>query len=292
MNDVNLKQNTPATKAVEVRRKLELLPEIAGVLSVAGKKIFEASTKTLICEMDDITLVDYSKRLFRYVAAEIGYTIPDATEWAFIQTRLLDVLKTYHSQMSLTDIRLAFELMTVGELDDYFPRDRNGNPDKKHYNRFTAEYLTRVINAYKARQGEVIAKVYEYMPGQKKTVSEREKAYYIGFMNDRIKTVYLTYKYTGRLVTEYADETFLYNWLRGNGLAETVTSTDEDRNKAYYRFLAKAAKNMVNKYEAAHVRKAGKEADSLDYLAFDEARKTEIKRAFDRMIKSEFQLCF
>lgn len=292
MNDVILKQNTPIAKAVEVRRRLGLLPEIASVLSVAEKKIFEASTKTLICEMDDITLVDYSKRLFRYVATEIGYTIPYATEWAFIQTRLLDVLKTYHSQMSLTDIRLAFELMSVGELDNYFPRDNNGNPDKKHYNRFTAEYLTRVINAYKARQSEVFAKVYKYMPGQKKTVSEREKAYYIGFMNDRIKTIYLTYKYTGWLVTEYADETFLYNWLRNNELAEMVTLTEEDRNKAYYRFFAKAAKNMVNKYEAAHVRKVGKESSSLDYLAFDEARKTEIKRAFDRMIKSEFQLHF
>lgn len=292
MNDVILKQNTSVTKAVDVRRKLEVLPEIASVLSVAEKKIFEASTKTLICEMDDITLVDYSKRLFRYVATEIGYTIPDATEWAFIQTRLLDVLKTYHSQMSLTDIRLAFELMSVGELDNYFPRDNNGNPDKKHYNRFTAEYLTRVINAYKARQSEVIAKVYKCIPEQKKTVLAQEKAYYIGYMNGRIKIIYLTYKYTGRLVTEYADETFLYNWLRNNGLAEMVTSTDEDRNKAYYRFLAKSAKNMVNKYEAAHVRKVGKEASSLDYLAFDEARKTEIKRAFDRMIKSEFQLYF
>lgn len=291
MNGVILKQNTPITKAVEVRRKLELLPEIASVLSVAEKKIFEASTKTLICEMDDITLVDYSKRLFRYVATEIGYTIPDATEWAFIQTRLLDVLKTYHSQMSLTDIRLAFELMSVGELDNYFPRDSNGNPDKKHYNRFTAEYLTRVINAYKARQSEIIAKVYKYMPKRGKTVSAQEKAYYNGYMNDRIKIIYLTYKYTGRLVTEYADETFLYNWLRNNGFAEMVTSTDEDRNKAYYRFLAKA-ENMVNKYEAAHVRKVGKEASSLDYLAFDEARKTEIKRAFDQMIINEYQLNF
>lgn len=292
MNDVILKKSTSIAKAVEVRRKLELLPEIASVLSVAEKKIFEASTRTLICEMDDITLVDYSKRLFRYVATEIGYTIPDATEWAFIQTRLLDVLKTYHSQMSLTDIRLAFELMSVGELDNYFPRDSNGNPDKKHYNRFTAEYLTRVINAYKARQSEVIAKVYKYIPRQEKTVSEREKAYYSEFMNDRIKIIYLTYKYTGRLVTEYADETFLYNWLRNNGLAEMVTSTEDDRNKAYYRFLAKAAKNMVNKYEAAHVRKVGKGASSLDYLAFDEARKTEIKRAFDQMIINEYQLNF
>ena len=292
MNDVILKQNTPITKAVEVRRKLKLLPEIVNLLSVAEKKIFEASTKTLICEMDDVTLIDYSKKLFRYIATEIGYTIPDAREWAFIQTRLLDVLKTYHSQMSLTDIRLAFELMSVGELDNYFSRDSNGNPDKKYYNRFTAEYLTRVINAYKARQSEIIAKVYKYMPKQGKTVSAQEKAYYNGYMNDRIKIIYLTYKYTGRLVTEYADETFLYNWLRNNGLAEMVTSTDEDRNKAYYRFLAKAAKNMVNKYEAAHVRKVGKEASSLDYLAFDEARKTEIKRAFDRMIKSEFQLYF
>lgn len=292
MNDVILKQKTAIVKAVEVRRKLERLSEIANVLSVAEKKIFEASTKTLICEMDDVTLIDYSRKLFRYIATEIGYTIPDAVEWAFIQSRLFDVLKTYHSQMSLTDIRLAFELTSVGELDNYFPRDSNGNPDKKHYNRLTTEYLTRVINAYKARQNEVIAKVYKYIPRQGETVSEQEKAYYGGYMNDRIKIIYLTYKYTGRLVTEYADETFMYNWLRNNGLAEMVTSTDEDRNKAYYRFLAKAAKNMVNKYEAAHVRKVGKESSSLDYLAFDEARKTEIKRAFDRMIKNEYQIIF
>lgn len=39
--------------------------------------------------------------------------------------------------MTLADIKLAFELATTGELDDYLPKDSQGNPDKSITNSLT-----------------------------------------------------------------------------------------------------------------------------------------------------------
>lgn len=282
---------TPGTKAIDIRRQMLQLPEVAKSLSGAEKYIFAASTKMQIADIDDGTLIAKTGQMFRFIAMDVGYIIPTNPEdWAYICTRLLDILKKYYSQMTLADIKLAFELATTGELDDYLPKDSQGNPDKKHYQQFNADYFAKVLNAYCRKQNQVIGKAYTALPEPKKELSPEQIRYY---RNQSVMTClmcFMRYKYTGRLVFGLTDEMFVYNWLLGVGLADEVKETEDDRKEAYNRFLARAARGFVNEFTVYHVRKQGTQSPEIDYTAFEVARRKEIKRTFDRMIKDEIYI--
>lgn len=282
---------TPGTKAIDIRRQMVQLPEVAKSLSGVEKYIFVASTKKQIAEIDDGTLVAKTGQMFRFIALDVGYIIPTNTDdWTYICTRLLDLLKRYYSQLTLSEIKLAFELLITGELDDYLPKDRDGNAERKHYQQFNADYFAKVLNAYCRKQSQVVSKAYTALPEPKKELSPEQIRYY---RNKSVMTClmcFLRYKYTGRLVFGLTDEMFIYNWLLGVRLADEVKETEDDRKEAYNRFLARAARGFVNEFTVYHVRKQGTQSPEIDYTAFEVARRKEIKRTFDRMIKDEIYI--
>lgn len=278
-------------KAIEVRRAMVELPEVAKSLSGFEKYIFAASTKMQIADIDDDTLIAKTGQMFRFIAMDVGYIIPTNSEdWAYICTRLLDILKKYYSQMTLADIKLAFELATTGELDDYLPKDSQGNPDKKHYQQFNADYFAKILNAYRRKQNGVIHKAYKALPEPKKELTPEEKRYYHNQSVARCREVFLQYKYTGRFVLGVTDGMLIYDWLRKLGFANEVAGTEDDRKQALARYMQRVARGFVNKYEAFHVQRKGTDAPELDFTAYEIARDKEIKRTFDRMIAEEIQI--
>lgn len=281
----------PGTKAIEIRRQMVQLPEVAKSLSSVEKYIFAASTKTQIAEIDDATLVAKTGQMFRFIAMDVGYIIPtNADDWAYICTRLLDILKKYFSQLTLADVKLAFELTAIGELDEYLPKGRDGQPDKHHYQQFNADYFAKILNAYRRKQNGVIAKAYKALPEPKKELTPEQKRYYHNDTESRNRLAFLQYKYTGRVDFGIAGEMFVYNWLLAVGLADEVKETEDDRREALGRFLARAARGLVNEFTVYHVRKDGTKSKEIDYTAFEVARRKEIIKAFDRMIADELQV--
>lgn len=267
------------------------LPEVAKSLSSVEKYIFAASTKTQIAEIDDATLVAKTGQMFRFIAMDVGYIIPtNADDWAYICTRLLDILKKYFSQLTLADVKLAFELTATGELDEYLPKGRDGQPDKHHYQQFNADYFAKILNAYRRKQNGVIAKAYKALPEPKKELTPEQKRYYHNDTESRNRLAFLQYKYTGRVDFGIAGEMFVYNWLLAVGLADEVKETEDDRREALGRFLARAARGFVNEFTVYHVRKDGTKSKEIDYTAFEVARRKEIIKAFDRMIADELQV--
>lgn len=282
---------TPGTKAIDIRRQMLQLPEVAKSLSGVEKYIFAASTKMQIADIDDGTLIAKTGQMFRFIAMDVGYIIPTNSEdWAYICTRLLDILKKYYSQMTLADIKLAFELATTGELDDYLPKDSQGNPDKKHYQQFNADYFAKILNAYRRKQNGVIHKAYKVLPEPKKELTPEEKRYYHNQAVARCREVFLLYKYTGRFELGITDGMLIYDWLRKLGFANEVAGTEDDRKQAFARYMQRVARGFVNKYEAYHVRRKGADAPELDFTAYEIARDKEIARTFDRMIADELQI--
>lgn len=281
----------PGTKAIEIRRKMVQLPEVAKALNPVEKYIFAASTKTQISEIDDETLVTKLANMLKYVAMDVGFIIPQITEdWQYIQARTLDILKRYYSNFTLSDIKLAFELATTGELDEFLPKDKQGNPDKNHYQQFNAEYLSKILNAYRRKQNGVIHKAYKAVPEPKKELTPEEKRYYHNQSVARCREVFLQYKYTGRFVLGVTDGMLIYDWLRKLGFANEVAGTEDDRKQALARYMQRVARGFVNKYEAFHVQRKGTDAPELDFTAYEIARDKEIKRTFDLMIAEEMQV--
>lgn len=279
-------------KAIDVRREMVGLPEVAKALTPVEKYIFVASTKKQIAEIDDETLIAKTGQIFRFIAMDVGYIIPteNRDDWTYICTRLLDILKKYYSQMTLADIKLAFELATTGELDDYLPKDSQGNPDKKHYQQFNADYFAKILNAYRRKQNGVINKAYKALPEPKKELTPEEKRYYHNQAVARCREVFLQYKYTGRFVLGITDGMLIYDWLRKLGFANKIAGSEDDRKQAFARYMQRIARGFVNKYQAFHVQRKGTDAPELDFTAYEIARDKEIKRTFDRMIADELQI--
>lgn len=281
----------PGTMAIDIRRKMVQLPEVAKALTPVEKYIFAASTKTQISEIDDGVLVSKTAQMFRFIAMDVGYIIPqNENDWAYIQTRLVDILKRYYSYLTLADIKLAFELATTGELDEFLPRDSQGNPDKKHYQQFNADYFAKILGAYRKKQNEVIGKAYKALPEPKREMTPEQKRYYHNRREARNRIVFLQYKYTGKISFEFGDEMFLYDWLLKFGFADEVEATEEDRKQAFAKYMHRAAIGMVNQYTAFNVRRKGIDSPEIDFTAYEVARKKEIIRAFDRMIAEEMQV--
>lgn len=281
----------PGTMAIDIRRKMVQLPEVAKALTPVEKYIFAASTKTQISEMDDGVLVSKTAQMFRFIAMDVGYIIPqNENDWAYIQTRLVDILKRYYSYLTLADIKLAFELATTGELDEFLPRDSQGNPDKKHYQQFNADYFAKILGAYRKKQNEVIGKAYKALPEAKREMTPEQKRYYHNRREARNRIVFLQYKYTGKISFEFGDEMFLYDWLLKFGFADEVEATEDDRKQAFAKYMHRAAIGMVNQYTAFNVRRKGIDSPEIDFTAYEVARKKEIIRAFDRMIAEEIQI--
>lgn len=282
---------TPGTKAIDIRRQMLQLPEVAKSLSGVEKYIFAASTKMQIADIDDGTLIDKTGQMFRFIAMDVGYIIPTNPEdWAYICTRLLDILKKYYSQMTLADIKLAFELATTGELDDYLPKDSQGNPDKKHYQQFNADYFAKILNAYRRKQNGVIHKAYKALPEPKKELTPQQIRQFEIQRQWRNRYIFLCYKYTGKLILGLTDDMFLYEWLQKCGLADDVQVKEDDRKEAFARYMQRVARGMINQYTAFQVRRKGTESPEIDFTAFEVARKKEIIKAFDRMIAEEMQV--
>lgn len=299
MGAIEKKENTaleiyntkPGTKAIEVRRRMMQLPEVAKALNPVEKYVFAASTKTPIAEIDDAKLVENLSLLFKRIAMDVGYIIPqNENDWNYIQSRLLDILKRYHSDMTLADIKIAFELATTGELDEFLPKDKHGNPDKNHYQQFNADYLSKILNAYRRKQNGVIHKAYKALPEPKKELTPEEKRYYHNQVVARCREVFLQYKYTGRFVLGVTNGMLIYDWLRKLGFANEIAGTEDDRKQALARYMQRVARGFVNKYEAFHVQRKGTDAPELDFTAYEIARDKEIKRTFDRMIADELQI--
>lgn len=283
---------TPGTKAIDIRRQMLQLPEVAKSLSGVEKYIFAASTKTQIADIDDETLIAKTGQMFRFIAMDVGFIIPteNRDDWTYICTRLLDLLKRYYSQLTLSEVKLAFELLITGELDDYLPKDRDGNAERKHYQQFNADYFSKILNAYRRKQNGVINKAYKAVPEPKRELTPEQKRYYHNETVARYRDVFLRYKYTGRLELGIADGMFIYEWLRKLGFANEVAGTEDDRKQALARYMQRVARGFVNKYEAFHVQRKGTDAPELDFTAYEIARDKEIKRTFDRMIADELQI--
>lgn len=299
MGAIEKKENTaleiyntkPGTKAIEVRRRMVQLPDVAKALNPVEKYVFAASTKTPIAEIDDAKLVENLSLLFKRIAIDVGYIIPqNENDWNYIQSRLLDILKRYYSDMTLADIKMAFELATTGELDEFFPKDKYGNPDKNHYQQFNADYFAKILGAYRKKQNEVIGKAYKALPEPKREMTPEQKRYYHNRREARNRIVFLQYKYTGKISFEFGDEMFLYDWLLKFGFADEVEATEDDRKQAFAKYMHRAAIGMVNQYTAFNVRRKGIDSPEIDFTAYEVARKKEIIRAFDRMIAEEIQI--
>nr|DAK52738.1 MAG TPA: hypothetical protein [Caudoviricetes sp.] len=272
-------------KAVDLRRALVQLPETLKGLTRIEQEIFTASTLKQLGEYEDtVQLVEMAKMLFRGIANDVGFIIPTNTEdWQYRQTRLLDMLRKYFPQMSLKDVKLAFELAMVGELDEYLPKDKYGKADKSHYQQFNTEYFSKILKAYEERQGIVFGKVFAKVPQLEATDEEQEKAMR-KFANVLVEA-FEHYKENGKLPQLTETQMFMcYKQLADNKLIEAEINED-DLHKAMAEVKQRIASRLIKPFQASIIRLQGESHEDVKTGAFKYAQHRAIEQCFDKLVK-------
>ena len=275
------------TKAIHIRRAMLAIPAVEDALTKTERMIFNASTKRQICEMSENELVQTLKPVLKMVAMDVGLKITKGVEWQYAQTRAVDILAKYFEQMTVADVKQAFEMLVTGGLDEWLPRDAQGQPDRKHYGQFNAEYLAKVLRAYGKVQAAVIGKAYD---AARSVAAPPTDAPNPSIIRDAVAKVLEVYRQTKRIDFSGTHPRIVYGWLQQNGYADAVQVQAEDRSAALAEYLKDAANGLKNQYEAQHVRRLGEKSAELDFGAFEAARIRAIKAGLQKMIAEGIEI--
>lgn len=273
--------------ALDKRIAMLEVKEVMDVLSVAEKNAFLSSTKTPIREYDQRTLIEKVSKLSEMLSKDLGIK---SEIGQYEKTRFFDILSKYYSDLTLGEIKNAFDMSLIGELDMYLPKNGNGEPDKGHYQSFSVEYVTKILNAYRKKRDSFISKAFNALPIPEKKINNQELLIIKRqtFLKNKMK--YLLYKYTGSFEITGIEEKIIYEKLLNNGLAYEIKVASIDKHNAYREVLLDYSKAFKNKYDLNSIEKSGVKHETVKNRAYRNAVRNEIKRVFDYLISEEIEI--
>lgn len=276
--------------AVMIRRDMARNPAVMAALEPLERSVFLASTDKTIAEYDSKVLAVELEKALKYIAKDVGYRENDPAERGYLIVRICEILKRYYGALTLRDFRMAFEMSITGELDEYLPKGRDGQADRGHYQQFNAEYVCKVLNAYKMRRGVILRKAYSATPSTEAVVTNSEKMEFSGRAKDDLLAAFAHFKETKMLPQiSPAAEIIFYNILKKHSLVGEIEVTGWEQAQVLNATIQDYMRRGFPGY-ANNLRAAGKDAAEIQPAAFNLARVNEIKRAFANIIESGKEL--
>ena len=270
-NELTIQAKTPAM----MRREWVRVPAVMAVLGPVEKAVFLASTAKTVAEYTGAELSAELAVALKWICKDVGYRPTDDGEMQYLVIRTAEILKRYYSDLTLKDFRMAFEMSITGELDEFLPKGRDGQPDKNHYQQFNAEYVCKILNAYRGRRGWIIRKAREAVPQVKAEPDAQAKAFYRNESRKQCINAFYHFKYRGYLpALSPIAEMLCYEMLSAVGLADVIVVTVAEQNAILERTVAFLA---------------GSESD-ISHVAFSLARRKALERTFGWMAENEIQI--
>lgn len=233
--------NSLMIKRIEIRRQLAKNPEALNVLQPVEKVVFMAATHRPISTYNSVDLAKALSEVLTWVAKDIGLRNLETKEIQYLTVRISEILKRYYPELSLRDFRMAFEMCITGELDEYLPKNRDGSPDKNHYQQFNAEYICRILNAYREKRTEVLRKIQP--PTTVPLLTDNQQTQLENKAKDKLLNSFAHFLKTGELKISLIEEILFYNLLSEAGLVKPVELTTEEQQA----LMAKVIEDMTAK---------------------------------------------
>lgn len=269
---------------VVVRREMMRDPAVLRALDPVEKAVFLASTAKTVKEYTPQELANELKNTLVWIAKDVGYRPTDEADRQYIVIRTTELLRRYYDGLTLKDFRMAFEMSITGQLDDYLPRTRYGKPDRGHYQQFNAEYVCKILDAYKARRGAVLKKAFESVETPEQAPADGLKSEYRKAAIDDLCENFAQYKETGDLNTTPMADLVFYNILSEYGLAVPVEVTAEDQKQIWQKTVnAYSRRGMIG--DVNRLKANGTGDPELEGGAYTIARHRAIKAVFGKLIE-------
>jgi len=274
-------------KLIRNRQLMLQVPEVKSKLSNIESLITTATTNPIIRDLKDEYIINQISVIVPLICRDLGIKkwYSDENDKKYVCARFMKAINRYYSNLSFNSIVLAFELLSVGQLDEFLPKDKSGNPDKNHYQEFSYEFYTRVLNAYQKKTSEVWSKVRLSLPKVEVQISDEEKKH---LSNEIINDIFISFDaYKTKQTIPNFDLEVHINILIENKLVEKLPFQEENVKKAYNRLLIS---NHISKLDKRKL------IDNYDKKVLTDGLKLEaqriennltIKKYFDSLIESK-----
>lgn len=258
-------------------------------LSKVDQLIFAESTRKLISEEDvPENKIKHLGIIFIGVCLDFGLNAPSERDVKTVFASIFDVVELYFDDLSFAEVKLAWRLLAVGELDNYLPKDRYGNPDKNHYGSLNVDYVTKVLKAYRKRKADMMAKTTALLPDKPKATPEQERAFLNVQANNFIFAI-MKYKYSGRFKMEsdriISESTFKY--MERLGYDMDTIPTYEDKKLALAQFKGRPINSFAQVFEKECLATVGIEHEAVYFRALMIAKKRLLFRYWDEILREE-----
>ena len=258
-------------------------------LSKVDQLIFSESTRRLISEEDvPADKIKHLCTIFIGVCMDFGLNSPSEDDAKIVFASVFEVVDLYFDDLSFAEVKLAWRLLAVGELDNYLPKDRYGNPDKNHYGSLNVDYVTKVLKAYRKRKADMMAKTTALLPDNPKATPEQERAFLNVQANNFIFAI-MKYKYSGRFKVEsdriISESTFKY--MERLGYDMDTIPTYEDKKLALAQFKGRPINSFAQVFEKECLATVGIEHEAVYFRALMIAKKRLLFRYWDEILREE-----
>ena len=267
-------------------------PAVLSSLMPVEKAVFQAATGRPVAEYTSVELAKELRDALFWICKDVGLKASNESEMQYLVVRTSEILKRYYPEMTLRDFRMAFEMSLTGELDEYLPRNKDGQPDRSHYQNFSAEYICRILNAYRSRRRAVIAKVQKVADPEPKIpeFTKEQKRHLAEKARKMLFDSYAEYLETDVLKASPIQEIIFYSILSDSGLAEPIDVTDSERKSVIGRMLLEMTLKGASSGDVRRFKEQGNDAPGVETKAFQTARRKALEKTFADLKKQEIKL--
>jgi hypothetical protein len=274
----------------ERRADMIMRPEVLEILNANERIAANAGTKLPIrvlmnTEEDEQRLIRTLSALFQALCNMLGIKDQLTKEDAY---SFYDILKTYYSDLTPDEVKIAFEMMMIGQLDTFLPKDKFGEPEKRHYQSFSIEYITRILGAYRKYRDKIWGKCYQLLP-ETTEVSQEEKH---RFKRDLIESIHTEYAkfIKGESITFMAPFLVLDEFERRGIISGRKHPTDEMRKNAREIVLKFRARTAIERNQIIRDEEKGYGSTKVLGLAQHNANMQAIAEVFAAVRDSNYTI--
>jgi len=271
-------------------RALVKLPEVVGILTPVERAVLLSAADKTIAEYSGGELASELRDALQWIAKDIGYRVADQGDWQYLVVRTAEILKRYYPGLTLKDFRMAFEMSITGELDDFLPKGRDGQPDRNHYQQFNADYICKILNAYKQRRNGVIRKAREAVPQpEPERDYESERKYHKLACQDLLNVAEYYRQFRKLPDISPIAEMLYYNILAGVGIAPKIEITEQEQKYVFQQALNHyARKGLV--WDMNRLKSEGITSEELRHDAFRASRRKALAEALEKVYQEGINL--
>ena len=177
------------------RQEISTNQQVINNVTPTESIILIAGSNVMIASMEAQQFKEQMVKVLKEVARDVGITYwNDNVKMKERIPGIMAFALSFYRDMTINDIKTAFDLSITDKLDEYLPKDKFGQPENKHFQEFGKEYFGRVMKAYRLLKRKTWNNAKKLLPEPREVVSDEEKALFRASFIETIHKKFFLYR--------------------------------------------------------------------------------------------------